>query len=44
MEVPRHHQLEETDLVQVPLGQLSGNLVVLDLQTSQSEDALQLKI
>uniref|UniRef100_UPI00359C3664 cyclase family protein n=1 Tax=Faecalicatena contorta TaxID=39482 RepID=UPI00359C3664 len=30
VEVPRHHQREGADLVQVPLGQLIGNLVVLD--------------
>lgn len=30
IEVPRHHQRNGADLVQVPLGQLIGNLVVLD--------------
>ena len=30
VEVPRHHQKDGADLVQVPLGQLIGNLVILD--------------
>lgn len=40
VEVPRHHQADGADLVQTPLGQLIGNLVILDFTNKTIHDCI----